>query len=508
MTTMTTMTADPIFTNADVPVIRPVGNSSVAIGNVPNDVPLNMTEPAASSALLGTMTNVSRGVVVVRGGVRTFVKDSHVLQEGDHITVPQGGRATVNFPESATNKSPFSGRLTGGSDAIVYSTKLAGGVGMTIVNVDLMSGDFVVDTPYARPDAPAPTESAGAKVAASGGFTLGEFALGGLGVVALGAIVASSHEDSKGTSVSSVSPAATSVSDGKGAATVLGKSTPTNTNASDTAPDTDTSTVAADHPTVRQFHVASVDETAKSSSNHEDSGLHLDHGELVSSQSEIVSMLPNGQSVHFHGLELADSFGSAVDTATHGVAGLLTPAVDGILGSGTTKGLVDSLAFQFGSVSNYSSALMHDISITPSSGMPEAVLQMWEPGPQTTSGLLHVPVLTAAIGLLDDTPLIPVLETHGEGFLQIGSASPVTSWVTGNLATVHLLQSISDQLGGGAALTNANVPTVGFLPVGSLALAVDMLHASPIAPIASTAEGTSANGTMTQSSHLLHGLLV
>jgi len=98
--------------------------------------------PAATAAPagIGTLSNATPGVAVMRDGVRIPVDGNQTLMAGDRVIVPQDGHANVLFPGSATNKAPLAGVFTGGTDATIGSTKLPGGLEQ--VNVDVASGDL------------------------------------------------------------------------------------------------------------------------------------------------------------------------------------------------------------------------------------------------------------------------------------------------------------------------------------------------------------------------------
>lgn len=94
---------------------------------------------AAAPASIGTLSNATPGVAVMRDGVRIPVEGNQTLIAGDRVLVPEGGQANVMFPGSATNKAPLAGVFTGGTDATISSTKLPGGLEQ--VNVDVAEGD-------------------------------------------------------------------------------------------------------------------------------------------------------------------------------------------------------------------------------------------------------------------------------------------------------------------------------------------------------------------------------
>eukprot|EP01036_Dinobryon_divergens_P019505 gene19505-26638_t len=79
---------------------------------------------AAGPASIGTLSNATPGVAVMRDGVRIPVDGNQTLVAGDRVIVPQDGHANVMFPGSATNKAPLAGVFTGGTDATIGSTKL------------------------------------------------------------------------------------------------------------------------------------------------------------------------------------------------------------------------------------------------------------------------------------------------------------------------------------------------------------------------------------------------
>jgi hypothetical protein len=138
---------------------------------------------AAGPASIGTLSNATPGVAVMRDGVSIPVDGNQTLLAGDRVIVPQDGHANVLFPGSATNKAPLAGVFTGGTDATIGSTKLPGGLEQ--VNVDVASGDLQVTPPDSDADAAALAVTK--KLAAGSGIGLGEFALGALGAAALGA---------------------------------------------------------------------------------------------------------------------------------------------------------------------------------------------------------------------------------------------------------------------------------------------------------------------------------
>ena len=69
---------------------------------------------AAASSAVGTLSQATPGVVIVRGGARLAAEGAQNLLPGDRILVPEGGQAAVSFPGSPGNKAPLNGMLTGG----------------------------------------------------------------------------------------------------------------------------------------------------------------------------------------------------------------------------------------------------------------------------------------------------------------------------------------------------------------------------------------------------------
>jgi hypothetical protein len=157
----------------------------IAQANATPIAPMGSTAMAAPSspAGLGSLSNATPGTVVMRDGVKIPVDGSQTLMAGDRVMVPDGGHANVLFPGSASNKAPLAGVFTGGTDATIGSTKLAGGLEQ--VNVDVASGDLQVTPPDSDADAAALAVTK--KLSAGSGIGLGEFALGALGAVGLAA---------------------------------------------------------------------------------------------------------------------------------------------------------------------------------------------------------------------------------------------------------------------------------------------------------------------------------
>ena len=106
----------------------PLGAPTVSGGSAP--------AAAAVPSGVGTLSNATPGVAVMRDGVRIPVDGNQTLMAGDRVIVPEGGQANVLFPGSATNKAPLAGVFTGGTDATIGSTKLPGGLEQ--VNVCLL----------------------------------------------------------------------------------------------------------------------------------------------------------------------------------------------------------------------------------------------------------------------------------------------------------------------------------------------------------------------------------
>ena len=115
---------------------------------------------------LGTLSNATPGTAIVRDGVRIPVDGTQSLMAGDRVMVPDGGQAAVSFPGNGANKAPLSGTFTGGTDAVIATTKLPGGLEQ--VDVDMNSGDLVVAANDA--DADAAALAVKKKVAAGGGI--------------------------------------------------------------------------------------------------------------------------------------------------------------------------------------------------------------------------------------------------------------------------------------------------------------------------------------------------
>ena len=183
------MTAQQASTNSTEGLaaagVAPVVIAQATVTPLGAPASLSSAAPAAAAgpSSIGTLSNATPGVAVMRDGVSIPVDGNQTLMAGDRVIVPQDGHANVLFPGSATNKAPLSGVFTGGTDATISTTKLASGLEQ--VNVDVASGDLEVTSPDS--DAEAAALAVSKKTAAGSGIGLGEFALGALGAVALGA---------------------------------------------------------------------------------------------------------------------------------------------------------------------------------------------------------------------------------------------------------------------------------------------------------------------------------
>ena len=130
-----TPSTDGLAANSAAPVViaqatvTPLGSPAVMSSAA-------STAPSGPTSV-GTLSNATPGVAVMRDGVRIPVDGNQTLIPGDRVIVPQDGHANVLFPGSATNKAPLAGVFTGGTDATIGSTKLPGGLEQ--VNVDVAS---------------------------------------------------------------------------------------------------------------------------------------------------------------------------------------------------------------------------------------------------------------------------------------------------------------------------------------------------------------------------------
>ncbi len=157
--------------------------------------PTSGAMPMASSAApaLGTLSNATPGVEIVRDGQRIAAQGNVPLQAGDRVLVPDGGQAAVAFAGSSANQAPLSGVLTGGSDAVISSATLPGG--MQQVTVDLAAGDLAV---AATGPADAASLLVKKPIPAVAGAGVGAFALGALGVGAAAALLNDDDGDDDG----------------------------------------------------------------------------------------------------------------------------------------------------------------------------------------------------------------------------------------------------------------------------------------------------------------------
>lgn len=494
-----------------MPVVT-VGSSAL----VTLDTAPSATIGATGLVALGTVTNATAGVAVVRGGQRMLVDGSHALQAGDHVTVPEGGHATVNFPESATNKSALSGRLTGGSDAIVVSTKLPGG--MEDVDVDLMSGDLLMESPYAvAEEAVPPVKETVAAAAEEVG--LNPFALGALGVLAVGAaLVALSSSENSDSSVSTV---ATNTSQSTSTpAPAVHKSTPAQTGASDSAVGTEPSHAAGQDTT---FNSGKSKSTSRTNGADAANGAFLASGPSGSEEANNHGATShdgnahslNDSTLYSGGSGPFDFASSAFGAMADKVSGFLTPGIDNFLGAGVIAGLADALEPQIDSLTGGASTLLptHAITLLPAMMDGEVLggtLFTLETG-LFHGDLLNAPLLTTGAEQLSGAPLVPVVESLGGGFFDAAPTSPVTSLVAGDSTTSHLIEPASGLLGSSAALIGGGAVSSAVSstsPIAATAPAIDMLHVGLITPITSTVESGSATGLQSPASHhVLHGLL-
>jgi len=120
------------------------------------------------AAGLGVITTASPGVEVVRGNERIAVQGKQALLAGDRVVVPPEGSADVVFPGRQPNEMPLSGKLTGGSEAVVGLKATAPGEPEQLL-VDLVAGDLVMD----GADAATKATSLAVKKAAVGGVAAG-----------------------------------------------------------------------------------------------------------------------------------------------------------------------------------------------------------------------------------------------------------------------------------------------------------------------------------------------
>jgi len=477
------MTASP-STNLNSSTGIPV-DSGEAIGTLAPAATAAPTATPTTGATLGTLSNATAGVTVIRGDKHILVKNSQTLQEGDRVTVPEGGHAWVKFPESANNSSLLAGKLTGGSDAIITLIQLSGG--RQDVDIDLVAGDLVMDSPYA--DGNAVTVEPNQTVASASGIGLDEFLLAGIGVAALAAVLSSSGNDDSSVNTFNAGASAAPVS-----------STSNYKSASETlhskgTPDTSASTVApgaATPSTAVALNPSSNDNSVRQLKTSDASGTHTESvpegGVLLPTDSDSPNSAHTLAShvIAAPDLALLDSqfapLASEIYSSSHSefvlldstlvaagdrVVSVLTPVVDGILGTGATVALIHPLEPQIHALSD--SPLLQDLSFA------------------------HVNVLVG--GELNVSPLAPVA-----GVLAV------------DLTVGHLVEPITALHSVTAGLTPLPVAVsdvVASVPVASVTtpVVVDMLHVALIMPITSTVESAGSTGSQTPVGHVLQGLL-
>ncbi|MFA6615785.1 MAG: hypothetical protein WCS60_06840, partial [Hydrogenophaga sp.] len=159
---------------------------AVQIAQAPQAAGMEAGSAAASGArALGNLSQATPGVEIIRDGQSIPVQGSAPLLVGDRVVVPEGGQAAVTFPGPGGSPSPLSGVLTGGSDATFSTTRLPSG--MEQVTVDVAQGDLIVQSDDSSDAAALMVKKS--VPALAGGMSLGDFALGALGVGALAALL-------------------------------------------------------------------------------------------------------------------------------------------------------------------------------------------------------------------------------------------------------------------------------------------------------------------------------
>ena len=85
----------------------PVVIAQATVTPIANPGAVSSVAPAAAAgpASIGTLSNATPGVAVMRDGVSIPVDGNQTLVAGDRVIVPADGHANVLFPGSATNKA-------------------------------------------------------------------------------------------------------------------------------------------------------------------------------------------------------------------------------------------------------------------------------------------------------------------------------------------------------------------------------------------------------------------